>query len=122
MANKREFKKYVDALGASVIDEMVIAFYNVKGADRDKISQAIETALGAVGKAKNNANVFFDKGVRAFENVSEYSKAKKEFFKTLFNKIESEFDEDINKALKLFNDSLPSDEKARNKEIANAAK
>lgn len=122
MANKREFKKYVDALGASVIDEMVIAFYNVKGADRDKISQAIETALGAVGKAKNNANVFFDKGVRAFENVSEYSKAKKEFFKTLFNKIESEFDEDINKSLKLFNDSLPSDEKARNKEIANAAK
>ena len=25
MANKREFKKYVDAIGASVIDEMIAA-------------------------------------------------------------------------------------------------
>ncbi len=27
MANKREFKKYVDAIGASVIDEMIAAYY-----------------------------------------------------------------------------------------------
>ena len=36
MANKREFKKYVDALGASIIDEMISAYHNVKGVDRDK--------------------------------------------------------------------------------------
>lgn len=122
MANKREFKKYVDALGASVIDEMVSAFYNVKGADKDKISKAIEMTLGAIGKAKNNANVFFDKGTRAFDSVEEYSKAKKDFFRSLFNKIETEFSDDVNAALKLFNEALPEDEKARNKEIASAEK
>lgn len=122
MANKREFKKYVDILGASVIDEMIAAYYNVKGADRDKISQAIETALGAIGKAKNNANVYFDKGTKAFASIEEYSKAKKAFFVTLFNKIETDFNEDINKALKLFNEALPAEEKARNKEAVASAK
>lgn len=121
MPNKRVFKKDVDALGASVIDEMVSAYYNVKDVDRDKISQAIEKVLFAIGKAKNNANVYFDKGVSAFESVEEYSKAKKSFFKTLFNKIEKEFGEDVNAALKLFNAALPAEEKKRNKAYAAAA-
>lgn len=120
MANKRQFKKYVDSLGASIIDEMVSSYYNVKGADKEKISEAIESTLAAIGKAKNNSNVFFDKGVRAFENVGEYSKAKKEFFKALFNKIETEFGDDVNAALKVFNAALPEEVKARNKEIAAA--
>lgn len=121
MANKREFKKYADSLGASIIDEMVSAYYNVQGADKEKISEAIEKTLGAIGKAKNNANVYFDKGVKAFDSVEDYSKAKKEFFKALFNKIETEFGEDINAALKLFNSALPEEEKAKNKEVAAAA-
>lgn len=122
MANKREFKKYVDALGASIIDEMISAYYNVKDSDRDKISQAIEATLGAIGKAKNNSNVYFDKGTKAFSTVEEYTKAKREFFRALFNKIENEFNDEINQALKLFNEAIPADEKARNKEVANAAK
>ena len=121
MANKREFKKIVDTLGASIIDEMISAYYNVKGADKDKISKAIEGTLGSVGKAKNHANVYFDKGVRAFGSIEEYSKAKKAFFKALFDKIQKEFDDDVNASLKLFNDALPADEKARNKEIASAS-
>lgn len=121
MANKREFKKFVDALGADVIDEMISAYYNVEGADRDKIAKAMETVLGAIGKAKNNSNVYFDRGARAFENIEAYSKAKKEFFRKLFDKIEDEFNSDINAALKLFNEALPAEEKARNKEYAAAA-
>lgn len=120
MANKREFKKYADSLGASIIDEMVSAYYNVEGADKDKITEAIEATLGALGKAKNNANIYFDKGAKAFGSVEEYSKAKKEFFKKLFDKIETEFGEDVNAALKIFNAALPAEEKARNKEAAAA--
>lgn len=118
MANKREFKKYVDALGASVIDEMISAYYNVAGADRDKIAKSMEQVLGAIGKAKNNANVFFDRGVKAFGSVEEYAKAKKAFFRALFDKIETEFSEEVNAALHTFNDALPADEKARNKAAA----
>ena len=118
MANKREFKKYVDALGVSLIDEMVVVYHNVKGADKDQISKAIEIVLVGVAKAKNNANVFFDRGVKSFESHEAYSKAKAAFFKTLFEKINKEFADDVNEALKLFNATIPNDEKERNKALA----
>lgn len=116
MANKREFKKYSEALCASLIDEMVSAYHNVPGADRDKISEAIQQVLGAIGKAKNNANIFFDKGRGAFEDAKAYAKAKRMFFRALFDKIDTEFNEEINEALKTFNAALPAEEKERNKE------
>lgn len=116
--NKREFKKYVDALGAAVINEMLSAYYNVEGVDQDKLSSAIETMLRAVGNAKLNANITFDKGLRAFGDAKEYGRAKRAFFVQLFDKIDTEFEESTNAALKLFNEALPADEKARNKEIA----
>lgn len=119
MPNKREFKKYADALGASVIDEMISSYYNDKGVDKDKIAEAMQMVLGAIGKAKCNANVTFDKGARAFEDKKAYCKAKKEFFQSLFDKIETEFGEEVNQALHVFNDALPADVKARNKEVAN---
>lgn len=120
MGNKREFKKYVDALGASVIDEMVSSYYNEEGADKDKITEAIQQVLGAVGAAKSHANIFFDRGAKGFESLQAYAKAKKEFFVALFDKIQTEFDEEIKAALKTFNDALPASVKAHNKEIANA--
>lgn len=120
MANKREFKKYADALGASVIDEMISAYHNVEGADRDKIADSMKMVLGAIGKAKNNANVFFDKGPKAFDSMQDYAKAKRAFFRALFDKIETEFSEEVNAALKEFNAALPEAEKARNKEAAAA--
>lgn len=120
MANKREFKKYVDALGASACDEMMYAYYTVEGADKDAISKAIEKVLLATNKARMNSNVFFDKGVKAFNDVKEYSKAKDAFFKALFEKVSTEFSEEINSALKDFNAALPADEKQKNKEAVNA--
>ena len=81
--NKREFKKYADALGASVIDEMTSAYYNVAGIDRDKVAQAIEITLGAVGKVRSNSNVTFDRGPKAFENPTEYARTKTGFFGAL---------------------------------------
>jgi len=120
MPNRREFKKYVDAVGASIIDEMISAYYNVEGVDRDKIAQAMENLLGAIGKAKNNSNINLDRGSGAFADKKEYSVSKRKFFKSLFDKIETEFNVEINESLKLFNSALPAEEKARNKEFANA--
>lgn len=118
MANKRDFKKYADALGASLIDEMIIAYYNCEGANRDQIAKAMETALGAIGKAKNNSNITFDRGVKAFETKEEYSKTKRAFFRSLFDKIHTEFSEEINESLKLFNAAIPAEVKAANKQYA----
>ena len=121
MANKREFKKFVDELGASVIDEMVDAYSNVKGIDQDKIAEAMEKVLGAIGNARSNSNITFDRGMSAFGSKQEYSKAKKEFFEALFNKVETEFSEEVNQALKIFNSALPAEERERNKAYAAAA-
>ena len=115
MANKREFKKYVDALGASACDEMMYAFYTVEGADKDAISKAIEKVLLATNKARMNSNIFFDCGVKAFADHKEYSKAKAAFFKALFEKVSKEFSEEVNEALKEFNAAIPAEEKERNK-------
>lgn len=116
--NKRDFKKYADALGASVVEEMIYYYYNVEGVDKDKIAKAMEKVLGAVGKAKNNANVFFDRGARSFESLQAYSKAKRTFFRQLFKKIENEFDAEVNEGVKLFNEAIPEQVRQQNKALA----
>ncbi len=120
MANKREFKKYVDAIGASVIDEMIAAYYNVEKADKDKIAEAMQKVLCAIGRAKNNSNVTFDRGEKAFGDKKEYVTAKKNFYKSLFDKIFTEFDEETGAALKEFNAAIPEEVKMMNKESVNA--
>lgn len=109
--NKRDFKKTVDAIGANVCDEMMVVYYNVDGVDKEAISNAIGKVLGAVGAAKSHANIFFDKGHRAFNDVKQYGQAKREFFRTLFKKINKDFADEINAALKDFNAAIPEDKK-----------
>ncbi len=118
MANKREFKKYVEAVGASACNEMMDAYYTVDGVDKDSVSKAIEKVLGATAAARANANVFFDKGVKAFATKKEYSRAKEEFFTKLFEKINSDFTKELDEALKLFNSAIPQVVKDQNKAVA----
>lgn len=118
MANKREFKKYVEAVGASACQAMMSTYYNVEGADKKAITKAIEQVLGAVGAAQAHANIYFDKGHKAFENMREYSKAKKEFFVKLFDKINDDFNSEIDAALKTFNAAIPAAAKEAQKQAA----
>lgn len=113
--NKQQFKKAVESVGASICNEMMTVYYNEKGVDQDKISQAVAKVLGATAAAKSNANVFFDKGRKAFASDAEYSKAKSEFFKKLFRKIREDFNKEISDALKLFNEAVPQEVKDANK-------
>lgn len=115
MANKREFKKSVEALGATICEEMMATYYNVENADRDAIAKSIEKVLVAVTRAKDNANVSFDRGVKAFESKEEYAKTKAKFFKALFVKVNEELAQEINDALNVFNKALPEEIKQQNK-------
>lgn len=118
MANKRDFKKAIEAVGASICEEMMTAYYNVKDADKNAIASSIQTVLSAIETAKDNANVYFDKGAKAFQDKGEYVKAKKEFFKTLFNKIHDDFAQQLDEAVKAFNKAIPQAVKDQNKELA----
>lgn len=115
MPNKREFKKFVDALGASVVEEMMIAYYNAKGVDKQALSRAVGTVLDAIDDAKNKANVYFDRGAKSFDDAKEYSREKRKFFKALFHKIASEFNEEVQGAIKTFNAALPAEVKEAQK-------
>lgn len=116
MANKREFKKFVEAVGGNVVSEMMTSYYNDKDADKEKIEHAIGRVLGATGAAKSNANVYFDRGVKSYADSREYTKAKAAFFKALFKKISGDFNREVNDAVKEFNAALPEDVKKSNKE------
>lgn len=119
MANKREFKKFVEAVGASLVEQMMETYYNVKDIDKEAIEKAIARVLGATAAAKSNANVFFDRGMKSFENHAEYAKAKEQFFKALFKRVSKDFTNEVNGALKDFNGALPESVKADNKAAVN---
>ena len=113
--NKRDFKKYVESLGNSACASMVDVCENYEDVDKEKAANAVEKVISAVAVAKSNADVTFDKGVKAFENIVEYSKAKKTFFKQLFNKIYEDFYKELDEAVKEFNSAVPENVKAENK-------
>lgn len=118
MANKRNFKKVVEAIGASVCEPMMAYYYTADDENRQKVEKLIAKVLGAVGAASANADITFDKGVKAFDSLKEYSKAKKDFFKKLFEKINNDFTKEIDESLKEFNALLPDEVKAANKNAA----
>ena len=116
--NKREFKKYVESLGDSACAAMVDIYDNVENADKEKIANAVEKVISATAAAKSNADVVFDKGVKAFNSLAEYSKAKKAFFKQLYKKIYEDFYKELDEAVKEFNSAVPEEVKAENKAAA----
>lgn len=110
MANKRQFKKSVDALSAALADEMMASYYNVKEADRDKISQAIAKIATAMTEAKHNAARLFGKGVKEFENLAAYNKAKAEFTKQKYTEAIEQYNKALGEALKAYNEGMPKNE------------
>lgn len=118
MANKREIKKYAEALGASICESMMVAYYNVDNINKESVEEAIAKVLGAVGAAKCNANKFFGKGSKEFADKKEYLEAKRAFFKELFAKVITDYNAEIDAAMKIFNGAIPESVKATNKELA----
>lgn len=116
--NKRDFKKYVEGVAASANSAIVDICETNDNVDKVKATNAVEKILAAVEKAKSNADVVFDKGVKAFDNIAEYSKAKKAFYKQLFKKIYEDFYTDLDEAVKEFNSGVPEEVKAENKAAA----
>lgn len=115
MANKREFKKFVTAVGSNVIEDMMLNYYTIKDINKDAVDTAIGKVLDAIETARCNANVFFDKGTRAFETRKEYTREKERFFRALFDKIASDFEGSLEAAVKEFNDAVPQSVKDANK-------
>lgn len=115
MANKREFKKYVNTVCDNIISEMTYASYVNEGADVQAIDDAVVEVLRAGGDALLKSNVKYDKSARAFDNEHDYHVARDRFFHEMFRKINKEFVAAIEGALKKFNSALPAEVKAAQK-------
>lgn len=110
MANKREFKKSVEALSSALVDEMMVSYYNVKDADREKISAAITKIVAAMENAKKESNTLFNKGVRDFDNLAAYNKAKAQFIREQYDAAIENYNKALGDALKDYNEGMPKNE------------
>lgn len=110
MANKRDFKKSVEALSSALVDEMMASYYNEKNADREKISQAITKIVAAMGKAKRESGKVFGKGVKEFENLAAYNKAKSLHTKEKYDAAIAGYNEALGEALKAYNEAMPDND------------
>ena len=110
MANKREFKKSVEALTSALVDEMMASYYNVKEADRDKIATAITKVVAAMEQAKRDSNALFGKKLKEFENISAYNKAKSKFIKAQYEAAVEKYNNALGEALKAYNEGMPKNE------------
>lgn len=108
MASKRNFKKSVEALTSALVDEMMASYYNVEGADRDKISSAIAKIINAMGKAKKDSNQLFKRGVKEFDNLGAYNRAKAQHSKEKFDNAIAAYNDALGEALKDYNEGMPA--------------
>lgn len=115
MASKRQFKKSVEALSSALVNEMMASYYNVKEADREKISAAITKIISAMGKAKQDSNKLFGKGVKEFENMAAYNKAKAIHNKEKYQAAIADYNDSLGEALKAYNEGMPKNESAPEK-------
>lgn len=120
MATKRDFKKNVDAIGACACQPMVEALQKADEKTQKTIEDAITKIISATAAARSNADITFDKGVNAFQNLKEYSAAKRDFYKKLFDKINNDFAKELEEALAAFNSVLSPEDKEKNKSSVKA--
>lgn len=106
--NKREYKKAISSLGTGMCVEIFNIGATTKGADANKFQEAISMIWNATEQTKAKANIFFNKGRRDFETAQDYNRAKHAFFKALFNRLNAEFEAQLDEALKLVNSATPA--------------
>lgn len=107
MANKRQFKKSLDALSSALVNEMMASLYNVEGAEASKINEAISKIAGAMVKAKKDTNKLFGKGMKEFENLAAYNASKAKFTKEKYDSAIAAYNDSLGEALKAYNEGMP---------------
>ena len=115
MANKREFKKYVNAVCESIINDMMTAYYHVEEVDKTAVEAAVADILMATENAILKSGIKFDKTASAFDTEFAYHNAKRNFFKSLYRKINKESTHNVTAAIKKYTAAIPASLKDANK-------
>lgn len=107
MSNKRDFKKFTNQYTHALCSNMMAVSATVPGVDTAKIDDAIIKLLKGAEVAIMMADVKYDKTEAAFDNPAEYRKARRAFYKEVFDKAHQEFAKSELEAMAEFNQAIP---------------
>lgn len=105
--NRRDYKKAVKALGASLCVEFFTIGNAADDMEFEKVQECMNNVFAAMNKATHGANTAFPKRLKDFSTKGEYLKARRRFFHDLYENLSAEYSAVIDKALKDFNAALP---------------
>ncbi len=123
MASKRDLKKYMKTMAASVAGETVFIVDYYDNIDEAKANKVIDDLVVLLTEKIDDVSVCFDKTcVVSFNGDRKaYRKAHRDYFKKCYAELLKEFNEGIQSAVKEMNSLLSKEQLAENKKLANEA-
>jgi len=104
MASKRIYKKILEATTASVCNEMMLeAVFCNDEEKQEKIERIVANMLAAYENSRIQSNVKYDKSPRAFDNDREYHRARRAFYRKMFDRIYADYNKVLNESIESFN-------------------
>ncbi len=118
MANKRQLKKYVYAVCGDIATELLIARSIFGGYDNNKVNEIINDIAMLQESTISNISFSFDKQPKDFDNRHAYNVAAKKYHNQAFAKLIAEFNQSVEKIVKMMNEATPADVRKALKEAA----
>lgn len=110
MANKRDLKKSIKYICGDLASECVFAIELMPNIDKATMRKAIDEIAELQSSTIGHLTFSFDKTPRDFNDEKSYRKAREEYMKKAYASIEKEFNEKVEKIVKMMNSALPSTE------------
>ncbi len=115
MANKRNLKKVIRIVCGDIASECILARHFVPDIDPAKMTDIVVEVADLQCKTLENVSFSFDKNPGSFDNIHDYRKARKAYFKKGYGKLRADFDAAVVEIVNKMNAALPDKQKELNK-------
>lgn len=99
ITSKQDLKKHIDRIQDEVAQVMIPAAFYANLFSEKEAEDALEKLVSLTVEAKERLNISFDKSPKAFDSITAYKKAKREFFKQAYGKALAEYEQGVNALL-----------------------
>lgn len=99
ITSKRDLKKHIRRIEEEVSMVVIPAAYYSNLMDEKQAEEALTQLAKLTIEATNRLNISFDKKAAAFPSMDAYKKAKREYFKTAYNKALTDYENGVNAML-----------------------
>ncbi len=110
MATKRQLKKNISLVCGDLAAELLLAAHVSANVDREKVHEIVRQIAALQEGARTKCTFWFDKTPRDFaENLSEYKKARRQYFKAAYKQLRQEFGQKAVAIVKEMNSLIPAE-------------